>query len=439
MLHDSRLKQRARRAVLGLGMALLAVSTARAGAPAAPDSLPTDSTLSLGWVERTALVRNPSLSAMREAWRAARARADQAGALEDPVLDAMVAPRSVGNGTMDAAYRVGITQRFPLFGQRGLRHVAAAAEGDVAAGDLAAARLDLLRDVRDAYYEYYRVGRAEETNRELVELMRQFRKVALAKYSAGTVGQPDPLQAEAELVMLDHQAVVLGQQHRVIVARLRALLHVPQATVMPGPPRELPLPEAPGTARRLEAGKEAPWPELQAADARVRARRAEFALARRERLPESTWGLAYDRFWSEPELRTSVGLSLNLPLHWGRLAAHERETRAALDMVEAERLATRDRIDQGIEEASAALGEGLHDVEIMRDQVVPATERTVRAIRGAYEANRSDFLTLLNAVRDLARTRLDFYEAVARAHQAQARLQRALASDVVPPGQESGR
>src|SRR5258706_15759504 len=139
--------------------------------------------------------------------------------------------------------------------------------------------------------------------------MRQFRKVALAKYSAGTVGQPDPRQAEAELATLEHQAVVLAQQRRVIVARLRALLHLPQATVMPAPPRELPLPDSPRAGQRLEAGREAPWPELQAADARVRARRAEVALARRERLPESTWGLAYDPFWGEPERRPSVGLS----------------------------------------------------------------------------------------------------------------------------------
>ena len=75
----------------------------------------------------------------------------------------------------------------------------------------------------------------------------------------------------------------------------------------------------------------------------------------------------------------------------------------------------------------------------MRDLVVPASERTVKAVRAAYEANRSDFLTLLNAARDLARTRLEFYEAVATAHQAQAELQRAIASDAVSPGQENLR
>jgi len=437
MLHGLRWRGLDRLAAAMVWLAFPAA--ARASDAVLPDSLPQDSTLSLGWVERTALERNPSLSAMREAWRAARARADRAGALEDPMLDAMVAPQSLGSGSVDPAYRVGISQSYPLFGQRGLRRRAAAAEGDVAASDLVTARLDLLRDVRDAYYDYYRVSRGQETNRELVELMRQFRRVALAKYSAGTVGQPDPLQAEAELAMLEHQGVVLGEQRRVVIARLNTLLHLSQRTALPEPPRELPLPEAPDTRQWLEARMKAKWPELEAADARVGARRAELNLARRERLPEGTFGLAYDRFWSEPELRGTVGLSLNLPLNFGRLAARERETRAALSMAEAERLAMRDRIELRIEEASAALGEGLHDVEIMRDLVVPASERTVKAVRAAYEANRSDFLTLLNAARDLARTRLEFYEAVATAHQAQAELQRAIASDAASPGQESPR
>ena len=105
-------------------------------------------------------------------------------------------------------------------------------------------------------------------------------------------------------------------------------------------------------------------------------------------------------------------------------------------MAEAERAALRDRIEQRIEEASAALGENLHDVKIMRDEVLPASERAVQAVRAGYEANRSDFLTLLNATRDLARARLELHETLATAHQAEAQLRRALAIDAVPPGEE---
>jgi outer membrane protein TolC len=258
-------------------------------------------------------------------------------------------------------------------------------------------------------------------------------RVALARYASGTVGQPDALQAETELAMLKHREVVLERERRLIVARFRALLHWPQETPLPPPPRGLAIPEPPGTAEWLAARMHGKWPELAAAEERVRARRVELSLARRERLPEFGLGVAYDRFWAEPELRPSVQLSLNLPLYSGRRAAMEREARAGLSRAEFERAAVRDRIEQRIEEASSSLEESLHDVEIMRDEVVPATEKSLKAVRAAYEANRSDFLALLNAVGDLARARLDLSEALAMAHQAHAELERALASDAVTP------
>ncbi|TMQ61438.1 MAG: TolC family protein [Candidatus Eisenbacteria bacterium] len=415
---------------LVLLLGLTSAAFARAADVASPDSLPSDSTLSLAWVEQTALARNPSLSAMREAWREAGARADQAGALEDPMLEGMLAPRSLGSGSVDPAYRVGLTQQFPIFGQRGLRRRAASSEAKVAAYDFETVRLDLLRDVREAYFDYYRVCRSQETNRELVQLMRESRRVALAKYSAGTVGQTDPLQAETELAMLEHDGVVLRQQRRMILARLRALLHLPQSTALAEPPRDLPLPEAPDTREWLSALVTPRWPELAAADA---------TLVHRERLPGLGLGAAYDRFWSETELRATVGVSLNLPLYFGRLASREREAQAALSKAEAERLAVRDRIEQRIEEASASLGLSLHDVEIMRDAVVPASERSLKAIRAAYEGGRSDSLALLNSTRDLSRARLELYEAQVMAHHAQAELQRALAADAVSPDREDQR
>ena len=414
-------------------LGLTSTTFARAAGLTASDSLPTDSTLSLAWVERMALARNPSLTAMRDAWREAAARGEQAGALEDPMLDGMLAPRSLGTSAVEPAYRVGITQQFPIFGQRGLRRRAARDEAEVAASDFETARLDLLRDVRQAYFDFYRVCRGQETNRDLVGLMSESRRVALAKYSSGTVGQTDPLQAETELAMLEHDGVVLGQQRRMTLARLRALLHLPQNTPLPEPPRDLSAPDAPDTGEWLEARMHPKWPELAAAEAGVRARQASLTLAQRERFPSLGFSVAYDRFWNEAELRPSLGLSLNLPLNLGRLAAQKREAQAALSKAESERQAVHDHIEQRIEEASASLGLYLHDIEIMRGAVIPASERSLKAIRASYEANRSDFLTLLNATRDLARVRLELYDAEVMAQQAQAELKRALAADATTP------
>jgi len=236
--------------------------------------------------------------------------------------------------------------------------------------------------------------------------------------------------------MLKHQEVALERERRVLVARFRALLHWPQERPLPPPPRDLAIPEPPSAAEWLAARMHGRWPELAAAEERVRARRLELSLARRARLPEFGLGVAYDRFWAEPELRPSVQLSLNLPLNAGRLAATEREALAGLSRAESERAAVRDRIDQRIEEASSALEESLHDTEVMREEVVPATEKALKAVRAAYEANRADFLALLDAARELARARLELSEALALAHQAHAELERALASEAAAPSQE---
>jgi len=239
----------------------------------------------------------------------------------------------------------------------------------------------------------------------------------------------DPLQAGVELAMLKHEAVVLERERTVVVAQMNALLHRPPGSALPPPPHELALPESLSTEVWLSVRREQRWPELRSAEARVEARRAEVALTRRERLPEVSVGVSYDRFWSDPELRTLLGLSLNLPLYLARRRDAEEEARARLAAAESERAAQRDRVDLEIETASASLRVSRHEFHIVRDDLLPAAERTVKAARAGYEANRSDFLALVKATRDLAQARATFYNTVARLNQAHADLRRALAVD----------
>ncbi len=411
---------------------LLSAPFERAGP--AQSSAP-DSVLDLDWVERTVLERNPTLAAAHETWHAARERAASAGSLEDPELEFMVAPRTLGNDAVDPAYRVGLTQRLPIFGERGLQRRAATFEGRASAYDMQAVRLDLLRDARGAFYDYFRIARNQQTTHEVIELVRKFRGAALAKYAAGNARQSDPLQADLELANLDHQATVLERERRLAVARLNTLLHLPQANPLPPPPRTLTVLEPPYTEAWLEERRGGTWPELRAAEARVEARRASLQLAGRQRLPEWMVGAGYDRFWSEPELRPSLSVGVNLPIFRGRSEAIASE-RAALAAAEHQVQAAQDRVELAIEQASATFRESLHDMEIMQERVVPASERAVDAVRAAYEANRSDFRDLIQAARDLSRARLELAEAQAAVLQAHAELRRALGSDPVPLSKE---
>jgi len=382
--------------------------------------------LPLDDVLRRTAERNPSIAAARAAWQEAEARTRQAGALEDPTVDFMAAPQSFGSSAVNPAYRIALTQPFPIFGQRGLRGDVASSESRAAEYDLHAVQLDLLRDARMAYFDYWRIERAIGLTQELLPLMGEFRRVTLAKYSSGVVGQQDPLQADAETAMLDHQLVMLQREREITVAKLNVLMHDSPEHDLPAPPHELPVPDTSFVHSDLAPRARALRPELRAADAMVEASKANLSLAERGRWPTTSFGFAYDRFWSEPELRPSVGITLSLPINFGRLSAERAEARARLAGTEARRDIVADSVALQVEAAADRLHELAHDLSIARDRMVPLAERTVRAARAGYESNRSDFTTLLTSVRDLFRAHLEADASFAMLLQARADLDRAL-------------
>lgn len=389
------------------------------------DSLLRAPSLDLRLLERSVLERNPTLGAMRAAWRGAQAGADQAGALEDPMLEFMTAPQSWSSSAVDPAYMASVSQRLPIFGQRGLQGRAARAGARAMAEDYWSARLDMLREARRAYYEYFLVGRGRVVNAEVRELLAQLRRSAVGKYSAGTAGLEDALQADVEIAMLDHEDVALTRARRVAVARLNALLQREPGSPIPEPQADIALPAAPMRSDSLLALARELRPELKSWSAQRESREAGLALARRQRLPEFTLTARYDRFMEEREWRPQIGLSLNLPIQFGRLGAAEREARAGIEQMEYRRKAAEAQVGLEVETALAGVQESEHEIHIIEERVVPATESALRSVRASYENNRSSFAGLLNVERDLARARLELYRAKVGYLQGFADLERA--------------
>lgn len=405
-------------------------------------AVPTDS-LDLAALEREALLRNPSLAAMRATAAAARARARVAGALDDPMVSLAAAPRSYTTASTSPAgaltpaadefpaWRVGITERLPLFGTRGLERASARDDAAAAMLDAEAARLDLLERVRLAFFDLYRIDRALETNDRQVDLMEQFRRVALTRYSAGTEGEADPLAADEELGMLVHREASLERERRGAQAELNTLLHrAPDAPLAPAPRvLVIPAPDTASTAAR---------PEVRAGEARIAASEARVTASERRRLPVLEVGIAQDLFMNEPERRTIASLGFNLPIAGGKSAAIE-EAKAERRRAAAERDAAADAQALRFAEARADWEESLHEVEVLETIVAPTAERAIAAARAAYENGRGAFLPLLDAARHRADVRLDIESARTRAARGWAALARATAADATTLAPDDGK
>jgi outer membrane protein TolC len=270
--------------------------------------------------------------------------------------------------------------------------------------------------------------------------MKQFRSVALTRYAAGSEGQQDALEADAELAMLAHQEASLRREHRVLDARLNALLHRSPADTLSPPPLRLVLPGEPLGVTISEAYS----PEIAAADARVEAERSRVSATGRARLPLVKLGAAWDRFMSEPDWRGQVIAGVELPLWGGSGGPAKDEARAELARAEFERDARNDERGRAIEEATADYQESQHEIEVMELQLVPTSERALAAARAGFESGRANFLALILATRRRGEAKLELEAARVRAANGWAALRRATAADLTAdaagaPREEQGR
>jgi outer membrane protein TolC len=373
------------------------------------------------------LARNPSIAAARWAWRAALARYPQETALEDPMLDYELAPASLGSSSVDAGHAVALTQAIPFPGKLALRGEIALAEAEAAAGDHHAVRLRLALLASLLFDQAHLVERKLAVNDAHRALLAELREIAVARYEAGLANQQDPLEAELAESELLHRDVVLRAEQRIVVEQLNLLLHRPSGLPLPPPPAVLeadaPTPESREALLERAISER---PELRAADARVRAREAAVALARREYLPDLQLMGGYDTIMQEDDLQPRVGLALNLPLQQGRRAAALDEAEARLERARSLRAGLDDEVRFSVERALERLHEARHGLEIVRDRMLPAARDRVESARASFETGQSDFSTVIDAERSLRDAELGHAEAQVEVSRRRAELARAV-------------
>src|SRR5262245_196901 len=400
---------------------------AAAGAPPAADRDPlaTEATLEREALVREVLLRNPSVEAARQAWRAALERYPQATSFDDPTVGYAVAPRSFGSSAVNDGHRVDVSQRLPFPGKLRLRGERALAEAEAAESDFEGARLRLAETASLLFDDYYLADRALEINAAHLDLLDELLRIATARYAAGEGSQQDPLQAELEQARLLHDERSLQTERQVTSARLNALLHRPPGAALPPPPRRLPEP-APEPIDRAALVERAlrERPELRAADARLRGRESSVALARREFLPDVTLVGGWDGFWQESQLRPSVGLELEVPIQLARRRAALSEARAELAGATSERAALEDEVRLEVETAVERLGEAHHLLGIVSSRMLPAARDRVEAARAGFAAGRNDFDSLIEAERSLRDAELEHEQALADLFRRHAELSR---------------
>jgi outer membrane protein TolC len=380
-----------------------------------------------------ALEHNPMLIAARRQFEAARQRPAQERFLMPPSFEAQIWqwPVTTVNPLNTNMYMFTIQQEIPGRGKRDLRAALAEKEVEQVSADVAVRARDVVKEIMRAYADLVIARRATEIHLASVDVLRQFADASTLKYSAGRSSQHDVLKSVVELSRLHDDLVMHEESAAMAAARLNTLLdRNPETPIGPldEPRDEITLP-ASADLQRLAIQQQ---PELRSAQLGVERAQAALAVVERERKPDFFVGGGYMLMPREAGAWTaSVGMTWpNAPWSRGRLDAQKAEATADLEAAAAQTRVVERQIRQAVHEAYVRVQAAGQRAGLLRTTIVPQSEQTLEVSRVAYQADRLDFLSLIDSQRTLLDARLNYFRALSDRELALADLSRAIGADI---------
>ncbi len=421
-------RQGKRTAVPGSALLVAAILAAASGlalpAPAQPEAPPgatVEGLLALG--HRL----SPALRAAALDTASASARAEAAGALDDPVLSENY--QRYRSGSLFSMNFITVSQTFPLWGKRDLRHRAALADVDAARGRERAARDEHDEEVKAAFARYYAFTRAVAVNKRIAGLARQARAATTARYGQGGGDQGGAIQAMSEETSVAVEGARLEAERASAAARLNALLARPPGAPLAEPQRLRPMPSVmPGIETLLERARGSNG-TLQANTAEIAAAQTQRQLADRAWYPDVTVG-AGPIVQTNAPTGVSATVSLSIPLQRGVRRAGEQEASARLG-------AAQQRFEAAMASIQGDLGQALARLEairrvdsLLRRQALPQAQAGYQSLLAGYGQGRGDLAAVIMAERRVHDADLELLRTEADEQAALAAVERLIGGDL---------
>jgi len=379
-----------------------------------------------------ALNNNPRLKAFKNAWQADRSAVPQAGALPDPLLSLTLMNVPLDNFVFDqepmSGKQIAFKQMLPFPGKRTLKENMAQKEAESSQAKYDEIKNDLIKKVKQVYYDLYYVDQALNTTQKNYSLLKQFVDIATTKYTVGKGLQQDVLKAQVELSGFTDKLITLRQRRRTVVARLNALLNRPPSQEM-APVSGVVFRPFTFAEDSLTVLVRRNRPLLKAWQAQLEKSRKKIALSQRNYWPDFTLSMAYTQ---RDVLQNglggvdylSAGISMNLPIYfWRKQRKQVQQSRLLSSRVEESYRDTQNQIDSRLEATLSELRKNKELAELYKEGIVPQAAQSLESALIGYQTDKIDFLTLINNQMTLFKLELEYTRIVSAYYKTIAELE----------------
>lgn len=372
---------------------------------------------------REAAERNPEILEAENRKRAATERIPQATAWDDPQVGVTQwsIPSHFNIGGADETWYT-LSQTFPFFGKRTLRGNIAELDGKMAAEEARSVGLKVIREVKQAYYDLFFAHQALDIHHRQVELARTFSQITQEKVAVGEAGQQDLLRAQVELLKLSNAVSTLEEEKEAAEARLNTLLNRPTNSPL-GAPELLTIPTLEPKLEALQQEAEEIRPENRMQALAVRRGEEAVQSAKRDLFPDVMAEVAFWDVHDGPN-RWSASIKINIPwINEKKYAAHLRENEAERRRAEAALQGAINRTALRVKELLVRFESSKRLARLYESGILPLAEQQLSAAAIGYQSRKNDFLTLIDAQKNLRDLESTYFGALVDTHKSLAELE----------------
>ena len=393
--------------------------------------------LSVDEAVAAALESNPEIRAAVRRLSLAQLKTATARSLDDPMLMMRDwdTPLRRPWDLNQAQIMVSIQQTFPSRLKRDQRARLAQDDAGVAAFDLETLRQEVSVEVRKLCIGLMRNADEARLQARQSSLLKEALAAALAEYTTGKAPQADVLRAQMALTRLNEQLIELDEERDNGRAQLNALMGRPpeEAIEIAG---SYTGPAAIPSNEELEHAAIEHRPELAALRAQIAKSRDEGKLTRLAMKPDFTVGLGYMLMPTGSLARNAYMGEVSMNLPWLNRERHEGEAKqadAATDVSQAELDARAATVFLEVRQAQIEVLAAEKRVKLYRDTLLPQAEASFKASTAAYQNNRAEFLSLIDAQNLLLDIQTAYFKASAATDKGMAQLERAIGAPIANP------
>ncbi|HXV19612.1 MAG TPA: TolC family protein [Desulfuromonadales bacterium] len=381
------------------------------------------------------LQNNGELMALREERGIREAGRSRAGLYPNPVLEADGTTGKLTGSPSENTLTVGISQEFPTAGKRGKRLLAAEKELEGFDRQLDNAGRLLAAEVKAAFYDLLLAQQKVELAQRSLALNNRLLEVAGQRFEAGDIPELEVNLARVEAARSEGRKAEAEREIVPARARLLVLLGLPSETAAGFTGSLEESSGDVGELAELKALALAQRSDLAALEAQKAQVGAEVQLAKAERIPNLTAGIAYTRENTatdigDEEIKDAdnlVGLRLAIPIPlFDRNQAGIREAVARKGSTEARALFARQSVEREVETAHARLTGAEKIASLYAGGIIPQLEENLKLVQEAYQIGEIGILTVIEEQKKFVEVHENYLAALYGRQTARAELEKAV-------------